>query len=79
MAQIAILLRTRLLRIATKGVSWKRLAESADGLSYAEIARAAEEVLKEALLHDRSLATETDIRKMLVERQDFAGKLNKKL
>jgi len=78
LAQIAILIRTRLLRIAVKGVSWKRLADAADGLSYAEISRAAEEVLKEALIHNRNLATEADIRKMLVERQDFAGKLNKK-
>ena len=77
-AQIAALLRARLLRFSAKGVSWKRLAESAAGLSYAEIARAAEEVLKEALIHDRDLVTEADIRKMLVERQDVAGKLNNK-
>jgi SpoVK/Ycf46/Vps4 family AAA+-type ATPase len=77
-AQIAALLRARLLRSAAKGVSWKRLAESVIGLSYAEIARAAEEVLKEALILDHDLVTEADIRKMLVERQDVAGKLNHK-
>jgi SpoVK/Ycf46/Vps4 family AAA+-type ATPase len=77
-AQIAALLRMRLLHFSVKGVSWKRLAESAAGLSYADIARAAEEVLKEALIHDCDLVTEADIRKMLVERQDVAGKLNKK-
>ena len=76
-AQIAALLRMRLLHFSTKGVSWKRLAESAAGLSYADIARAAEEVLKEALIHDIGLVAEADIRKMLVERQDVAGKLNK--
>jgi SpoVK/Ycf46/Vps4 family AAA+-type ATPase len=77
-AQIAALLRMRLLHFSAKGVSWKRLAESAAGLSYADIARATEEVLKEALIHDCDLVTEADIRKMLVERQDVAGKLNKK-
>ncbi len=76
--QIASLLRMRLLHFSAKGVSWKRLAESAAGLSYADIARAAEEVLKEALIHDIGLVTEADIRKMLVERQDVAGKLIKK-
>jgi SpoVK/Ycf46/Vps4 family AAA+-type ATPase len=77
-AQIAALLRARLLRSSAKGVSWKRLAESAGGLSYAEVARAAEEVLKEALIRDRELVTEADIGKMLVERQGVAGKQNKK-
>ena len=77
-AQIAALLRARLLRSSAKGVSWKRLAESAAGLSYAEVARAAEEVLKEALIRDRELVTEADIGKMLVERQGVAGKQNKK-
>jgi SpoVK/Ycf46/Vps4 family AAA+-type ATPase len=77
-AQIAALLRARLLRFSTKGVSWKRLAESAAGLSYAEVARAAEEVLKEALIRDRELVTEADIGKMLVERQGVAGKQDKK-
>jgi SpoVK/Ycf46/Vps4 family AAA+-type ATPase len=77
-SQIATLLRMRLLHFTTKGVSWKRLAESTAGLSYADIARAAEEVLKEALIHDIGLVTAADIRKMLVERQDVAGKLIQK-
>jgi SpoVK/Ycf46/Vps4 family AAA+-type ATPase len=77
--QIAALLRARLLLFAAKGVSWKRLAKSAAGLSYAEVARATEEVLKEALIHDQELVTEADIRKMLLERQGVADKLNKKV
>lgn len=77
-AQIVALLRAKLLRFATKGVSWKRLAESAAGLSYAEVVRAAEEVLKEALINDRKFVTEADIGKMLVERQSVAGRQNKK-
>ena len=76
--QIAALLRARLLSFSAKGVSWERLAVSAAGLSYAEVARATEEVLKEALICDRELVTEADIGKMLVERQGVAGKLNKK-
>ncbi len=75
--QIAALLRVRLIRFAAKGISWKRLAESAAGLSHAEIARAAEEALKEALIHDHERVTEADVRKTLVERQDVAGRLKK--
>jgi AAA+ superfamily predicted ATPase len=77
-AQIAALLRARLLRFSAKGVSWKRLAGAAAGLSYAEVARAADEVLKEALIRDSELVTEADIGKMLVERQGVARKQNKK-
>lgn len=75
--QIAALLRTRLVRFATKGISWKRLAESAAGLSYADVSRAVEEVLKEALIHDREYITEAEIQKTIDERQALAGRLNK--
>jgi SpoVK/Ycf46/Vps4 family AAA+-type ATPase len=75
--QSATLLRARLSRSSAKGVSWKRLAKSAAGLSYAELARAAEEALKEALIHDREIVTEMDIRSTVIERQTIAGRLNK--
>lgn len=74
-SQIAALLKTRLMRLAAKGVSWKRLAKIAVGLSYAEVTRAAEEVHKEALIDQREGVTETDIRNMLVERQEIVGRL----
>ncbi|HEX2828756.1 MAG TPA: ATP-binding protein [Burkholderiales bacterium] len=75
--QIAALLRVRLGRLVAKGVSWKRLAEFAHGLSYAEITRAAEEVLKEVLIHQQESIREADIEQQLLERQDVAGRLKK--
>lgn len=36
-----------------KGVRWQRLADLAVGLSYAEITRASNEELKDALIHER--------------------------
>jgi len=77
--QIAALLRVRLHQYSAKGISWKRLSESAAGLSYAEITRVAEEVLKEVLIQDRQSVTEMDIRKALLERQKIAGKLKSKI
>ncbi|MGA3282475.1 MAG: ATP-binding protein [Smithella sp.] len=77
--QIAALLRARLHQYSAKGISWKRLSESAAGLSYAEITRVAEEVLKEVLIQDRQSVTEMDIRKALLERQNIAGKLKNKI
>lgn len=76
--QIATLLRVRLMRFSIKEVSWNRLAKTAVGLSYAEVTRAAEEALKEGLIHDQECVTELNIRKTLVERQVLAGRLNKK-
>ena len=73
--QIAQLLRTRLSSAAVKGIRWRTLADLAAGLSCAEVTRAANEVLKDALIHERSLVGEADIRTMLKERQTIADKL----
>jgi SpoVK/Ycf46/Vps4 family AAA+-type ATPase len=75
---IATLLQMRLSRFSAKNISWKRLAKSAVGLSYAEVTRAAEEALKEGLIHDREHVAERDIRETLTERQNLAGRLTKK-
>ena len=74
-AQIAALLKARLHAVAVKRVRWQTLAASAAGLSYAEVTRAADEVLKDALIRERNLVHEQDIRLMLKERQDIAKRL----
>ena len=74
-SQIALLLKSRLSNFCQKDISWSRLAQSAVGLSYAEITRAAEEVLKEALIQGRENIIETDIFKMLAERKSVTVKL----
>lgn len=73
-SQIVTLLKSRLLRLADKDVSWERLAKDAAGLNYAEITRAADEVLKAALIDERDYVTEADIRVMLDERQNVTRK-----
>lgn len=75
--QVASLLRARLSRFSAKNVSWIRLGKFAVGLSYAEVARAADEALKEGLILEREHVTETDVRKTLAERQGLAGRLTK--
>ena len=75
-SQIAQLLRTRLASEAVKRIRWRSLADLAVGLSYAEVVRAADEVLKDALIHERPLVHEADIRVMLKERQAIADKLS---
>ena len=78
-AQIVTLLKNRLAHLAAKGVSWQRLADIAAGLSYAEVTRAGDEVLKNALIRKEKSFTEADICRMLTERQNIAEKLEKKV
>ncbi len=74
-SQILQLLKARLSAKAVKRVRWRSLADLSAGLSYAEVARAADEVLKDALIHERVRVREADIRVMLKERQTIARKL----
>ena len=76
--QIEDLLRRRFAENVVMPVGWARLAEAAEGLNYAEVTRAANEVLKDALIHQRTKVRETDIRIMLAERKKIAEQLNSK-
>lgn len=73
--QITNLLKMRLAYAATKRVRWRTLGEDAFGLNYAEVTHAANEVLKEALIHQQTVIGEAEIRKMLNERKKIADKL----
>ena len=73
--QVVSLLKTRLSNVVTKGVRWQRLAELAAGLSYAEITRASDEALKDALIHERPKVRESDIQTMLKERKSVAERI----
>ena len=72
---IASVLKSRLGRMAAKGVSWKRLASESVGLSYAEVSRACDETLKEALIDQREQISEDDICRTLEERCRIASRL----
>ena len=74
-AQISQLLKTHLAGTALKKTRWGTLAAKAVGLNYAEITRAANDILKDALIHKRERVSETDIRKMLAERRSVTDKL----
>ncbi len=71
---IAALLKARLSPSAER-ISWKRLADPAEGLSYAEISRACDEVLKHMFINKESHITEAAVEKMLMERKSMKGRL----
>lgn len=74
---IASVLKSRLSRMAVKNTSWKRLASNAIGLSYAELTRAADEVLKTALIDREEKISEKDISLALEERHKLSNRINK--
>ncbi|MBR9753131.1 ATP-binding protein [Cobetia sp. 4B] len=69
---VAVVLQSRLSWMTKESISWKHLAETADGLSYAEIVRAADETLKHALIEESEFITENDIKIMLNERRQMS-------
>ena len=73
--QIGTLLKARLATHAPKNISWANLAKGAVGLSFADIARAAEDVLKEALIENNKIVDQKAIHNMLCERQNIRGRI----
>ena len=72
--QATKLLRARLQSKSAR-VRWKTLGEEAEGLSYAEITRAANDVLKDALIDNHGKCRERAIRGMLQERKAITARL----
>lgn len=73
--QTADLLKARLSRFAAEGVKWKQLADYGHTLSYADLTRATEEVLKAAIIRDRKSIKQSDIATALKERKEISEKL----
>lgn len=77
-AQSALLLRSRLGSFAPKSLPLTALAETAIGLSYAELRRAVDEAIKEALMHDEPKVSTEALEAALVERKKLNQRLNNK-
>lgn len=77
--QIIDLMRTRLGEFLPKGFPIAKLATMAEGLSFAEISRAVDEAIKEAIMHEQHAVTQAELGRMLEERKQLtANRLNKK-
>lgn len=67
--QIFVLLKNKLAGFAQSKMDWTKLATSAEGMSYAEIVRATEDAIKDALIHDKDAVSYQDISSFLEERK----------
>ncbi len=67
--QIIDVLKFKLSSFKITKPAWNNLAQIAEGLSHAELTRAVQDAIKDAVIHDRDSLTNTDLKKMLEERQ----------
>lgn len=69
--QIVAVLKSRLAGFSQPIRNWESMAHKGEGLSYAEITRASEEAIKDAIIHDRASVTEGEVGGNLEERKAF--------
>jgi SpoVK/Ycf46/Vps4 family AAA+-type ATPase len=67
-------LKSKLAVFGKSKIDWEKLAVSAAGLSYADITRACEDAIKDAVIHDRQKVATNDILKTLSERINLHAK-----
>jgi AAA+ superfamily predicted ATPase len=73
--QAGELIRSRLGGFVPKPFPLKALATRAEGLSYAEIRRAVDDAIKEAVMHDEKRASQERLSFALQERRQLSQKL----
>lgn len=73
--QVTSILKSRLAEFKPKRLAWKKVALAALGMSYAEISKAIDESLKDAIIHDKTSVEEVDLLSMLEERRLISGRL----
>jgi AAA+ superfamily predicted ATPase len=68
-AQIQKLIENKLAGFAGPDIDYQKLAITADGLSFAEIARACEDAIKEMIISDKQKVTGTTLARMIDQRK----------
>jgi SpoVK/Ycf46/Vps4 family AAA+-type ATPase len=68
-AQIVEALKVKLSAFKTERIQWMKAATAAQGLSFADIARACEDAIKDAIVHERPLVTHADLLAAIRERK----------
>jgi len=73
-SQIVAVLKNRLSRFSRAIKNWEDIASKGEGLSYADITRAAEDTIKDAIIHDRVTVSDRDVACNLEERRAFRNR-----
>ena len=75
LSQAADLIRSRLGHFAPKPFPIKAIVEKAEGLSYAEIRRAVDDAIKEAVMHEEDCVKEEILGNALMKRRHLSQKI----
>jgi SpoVK/Ycf46/Vps4 family AAA+-type ATPase len=67
--RISQALKSKLAAFKTRKIQWAKAAAAAQGLSFADITRICEEAIKDAVIHERSLVTHTDLMAAIRDRK----------
>jgi AAA+ superfamily predicted ATPase len=62
-------LRAKLSNFTTEKIQWAEAATAARGLSFADIARACEDAIKDAIVHDRHQVTHEELMSAIRDRK----------
>ena len=73
-ARIAHLIRTRLGDFLPRQLSVRKLVAKAEGLSFAEICRAVDDAIKDAVMHEQKAVREAELGGMLQERRRLTSR-----
>lgn len=68
------LLKNRLSSFKTSQMPWEEISSEAAGLSYADIGKACEDAIKNAIIDDFDQVTGSDLLKLITERKKFLNK-----
>ncbi|MXS83766.1 AAA family ATPase [Nitrosomonas oligotropha] len=72
--QIISVLKNRLTNFSHQIKNWDAVASKGEGLSYAEITRAVDDSIKDAIIHDRNTISEKEISSNIEERKAFRSR-----
>ena len=78
LSQAADLIRSRLGTFAPKPFPVRVIAERAEGLSYAEIRRAIDDAIKDAVMHEKDCVREETLSNALMKRRHLSQKIANK-
>lgn len=74
-SQIVAVLKNRLSGFSRGIKNWEDIANKGEGLSYADITRAAEDTIKDAVIHDRATVSDGEVICNLEERRAFRNRI----
>jgi SpoVK/Ycf46/Vps4 family AAA+-type ATPase len=69
-SRITIVLKSKLTPFHPQKINWAVVAKAGLGLSYADIVRACEDAIKDAIIHEHDAVTHADIMSAIRERRD---------